>query len=33
MQHPVAIAVEGANIPTRGLIIFGRARFAATRTC
>jgi acyl-CoA dehydrogenase len=30
---PIAITVEGANILTRSMIIFGRARSAATRSC
>jgi len=32
-QLPVAITVEGANILTRSLIIFGQARSAAILTC
>ncbi len=30
---PVAITVEGANLLTRNLIIFGQGRFAAIRSC
>jgi acyl-CoA dehydrogenase len=30
---PIAITVEGANILTRSMMIFGQGRFAAIRTC
>lgn len=30
---PIAITVEGANILTRSMMIFGQGRFVAIRTC